>query len=73
MYQREFVGSKEGGYYEEVEILVLTPDYENFSDFKSEDINGAINSERKISKFLEKITGLFQVYSLNDFYQKKSN
>ena len=83
---REFVGSTTKDGYDEINILVETHDYKDFKiivgggknpiktyKFISEDIDGYINSEKKISDFIGLETGLFNVYSLNDFQKIEDN
>ena len=80
MKVRNFVGFtkpiEENG-SEEIDIKVIADDcfsfilvnwLDLFAYIKSEDIDGKINSEKTFSKHLEKITLLYDVYSLNNFH-----
>ncbi len=83
MKRRDFIASRAKTLddYQEVSLFVLADDnYENFTlyeeiekenkkiaIFKSKDINNTINSEKKISNFIAKLSGYRNVYSLNNF------
>ena len=75
MKVRDFVG-----FYNDKEIdikVIADDDYDTFlvswcgmfKKFTNEDIEGKINSEKFLSKFLEEATLAKNVYSLNDFYK----
>ena len=79
---REFISTDNNGALEN-QILVASDDYNTFvvflkgrednrfariGKFKAYQIDGAINSEKKFSKFLEKEYKLNNVYSISEFY-----